>query len=151
MEKIRSMVNRIKNTFVEIHDSVSHGRAEVKYYKDLWDLPEGKAAVCKTLEQLKYLLKKIKPSKIEGNVIFGTGDPASTGQMIGLIAVLYGTIPEKLEIIPDFEEKKYEGTVLFRGKIRLVYALIVAGRLLLDKNFRYIVKELFAKEGAENE
>ena len=53
------------------------------------------------------LLKKIKPKKIEGDIVIGTGDPASTGQTIGAVAALYGFIPEKLVITPDFEEKRF--------------------------------------------
>jgi hypothetical protein len=97
------------------------------------------------------LLKKIKPSKIQGDVIFGTGDPASTGQAIGAIAALYGWMPEKLHITPDFEEKRYDGWIHVKGKLRLIHVVIIALRLIIDKNFRYVVKKVLAKEGANNE
>ena len=98
-----------------------------------------------------YLLKKIKPSKIEGNVIFGTGDPATTGQIIGAIAAVYGFFPEKLHITPDFEEQKYEGNIHMKGKLRLIHVAVIAVRLILDRNFRYTIKKVLAKEGTKNE
>ena len=126
-------------------------KSEFDFYKKLWDRPESKPAVEKLFGQLWYLLKKIKPSKIEGDVVFGTGDPATTGKVIGAIAAVYEFFPEKLHIVPDFEEQRYEGHIRARGKIRLIHVVIIAIRLIADKNFRYVVKKVLAKEGAKNE
>ena len=126
-------------------------KSEIGFYKDLWDRPESKPAVKKLFGQLWYLLKRVKPSKIEGDVVFGTGDPATTGQIIGAIAALYGLFPDKLHITPDFEEQKYEGQIRMKGKLRLIHVVIIGVRLILDKNFRYVVKKVLAKEGAKNE
>ena len=127
-------------------------KAEFDYYKNLlWDSPRGKSAVELTFAQLWVLLKKLKPSKIEGNVIFGTGDPASTGQAIGAIGALYGFLPKKLHITPDFEEERYEGKLHIKGKLRLIHVVIIALKLIVDKNFRYVVKKVLAKEGSKHE
>ena len=127
-------------------------KAEFDYYKGLlWDSPRGQSAVKLTFSQLWVLLKKIKPSKIEGDVIFGTGDPAATGQAIGAIAALYGFLPKKLHITPDFEEERYEGKLHIKGKLRLIHVVIIALKLIVDKNFRYVVKKVLAKEGSKNE
>ena len=126
-------------------------KSEFGFYKGLLDRPECKPAVAKLFGQLWYLLKKIKPSKIEGNVIFGTGDPATTGQIIGAIAAVYGFFPEKLQVIPDFEEKRYEGNIRAKGKLRLIHLIIIAVKLIADRDFRYVVKKVLAKEGAKNE
>ena len=84
-------------------------------------------------------------------MILGTGDPASTGQMIGAIAAVYGFFPEKLNITPDFEEKRYEGNLHVKGKLRLIHVVVIAIRLIADKNVRYVIKKFKAKEGAGNE
>ena len=132
-------------------EKIEQLKKEFDFYKTLWDEKECKPAIKHVLKELWYLLKKIKPSKIEGNVIFGTGDPASTGQAVGAIAALYGIFPEKMHITPDFEEKKYEGTIRAKGKIRLIWVVIIVVKLIIDKNFRYVVKKVLAKEGAKNE
>ena len=51
----------------------------------------------------------------------------------------------------DFEEKVYEGNLHIKGKLRLIHVVIIAIRLIADKNVRYVVKTILAKEGAENE
>lgn len=151
MEKIRVTAEKMKKCWNDFCSTVKNGKAELDFYRDLFGSEEGKITVKKLWEQLWYLLKKIKPSKIEGEVIFGSGDPALTGQILGAIAVFYGVFPKKLQLIPDFEEQRYEGRVCAKGKIRLIHIVIVLCRLVIDKNFRYIAKQLFAKEGAENE
>lgn len=151
MEKIKQLIEKVKCTIRDICDRIKNIKAEYDFYKALWDKPQGKAAVRHAFEEIWYLLKKIKPRDIEGDVLFGTGDPASTGQAIGAIAAVYGFIPEKLNITPDFEEKVYEGNLHIKGKFRLIHVVIIAVRLIADKNVRYVVKKLLAKEGAENE
>ena len=151
MEKIKEVIEKVKCTFRNICDTIKKIKTEVDFYKKLWDRQETKDALNNVFGQLLYLLKKIKPSKIEGDLVFGTGDPATTGQAIGAIAVLYGFFPEKLHITPDFEEKKYEGNIHVKGKLRLIHVVIIAVKLIADRNFRYVVKKVLAKEGAKNE
>lgn len=151
MEKIKKIIEKVKCTFHNICDTIKKIKTEYDFYKGLWDRPEGKAAVKNLFGQIWYLLKKIKPSKIEGDIVFGTGDPATTGQVIGAIAAVYGFFPEKLHITPDFEEKKYEGNINVKGKLRLIHVVVIAVKLISDKNFRYVVKIVLAKEDAKNE
>lgn len=151
MEKIRVTAENLKKKWKNFWTAFKNKKLQIDEYRELFGSPEGKTAIQKLWKQLKYLLKKGKPSKIEGEVIFGTGDPALTGQILGAIAIFYGVIPKKLQIVPDFEEQRYEGWLNAKGKLRLIHIVIVICRLAIDKNFRYIVKQLFAKEGAENE
>jgi uncharacterized DUF497 family protein len=151
MEKIKKITEKVKCTFRNICDTIKKIWSEYEFYKGLWDKPQGKAAVKLVWEQLLYLLKKIKPGKIEGDVVVGTGDPASTGQMIGAVAAIYGILPEKLHITPDFEEKRLEGTLQAAGKFRVIHLVVVVIKLIADKNVRYIYRKVQAKEGKENE
>lgn len=151
MEKIKKFIEKVKCTFQTICDTIKNIKSEVDFFKKLWEQPEGQAAVSNVLGQVRYLLKKLRPAKIEGNVTFGTGDPATTGQILGAIAAFYGCIPGKLHITPDFEEKIYEGNIHVKGKLRLVHLLVIALKLIADRNFRYVVKKIQAKEGEKNE
>ena len=151
MEKIKEIIEKVKCTFRNICDTIKKVKSEVDFYKALWERPECKPAIKNLFGQIWYLMKKIKPSKIEGDVILGTGDPATTGQMIGAIAAVYGFFPEKLHIQPDFEEQRYEGQIHAKGKLRLIHVVVISVKLIADRNFRYVVKKVLAKEGAKNE
>lgn len=147
MEKLK----KLKYTFQTIRDNIKNMKSEYNFYRQLWDKPQSKEAVSDIKIQLFYLLKKIRPHKIEGNVIFGTGDPASTGEILGAAAVFYGMYPEKLRIIPDFEEQRLEGNLHVKGKLRLIHLLIIMIRLIADKNVRYMIKKMKSKEDVRDE
>ncbi len=144
-------MEKIKELFRTVADAVRNIRTEIDFYKNLWDKPQGKKSVEHLWREICYLLKKGKPTKIRGKLLFGTGDPATTGQALGVLGAVYGFLPEDLFITPDFENEVYEGTIDVKGRLRLIHLLIVAVRLLIDRDFRYVVKKVLAKEGQEHE
>lgn len=144
-------MEKIKELFRTVADAVRNIRTEIDFYKNLWDKPQGKKSVEHLWREICYLLKKGKPTKIQGKLLFGTGDPATTGQALGVLGAVYGFLPEDLFITPDFENEVYEGTIDVKGRLRLIHLLIVAVRLLIDRDFRYVVKKVLAKEGQEHE
>lgn len=85
---------------------------------------------------LKRILKHILPRKLHSKLIFGTGDPCSTGQVLGIFGMLYGFYGNKLQITPDFENKIFQGSHYARGRIRIWTLLIIVIKLLLDKRFK---------------
>ena len=91
-----------------------------------------------TYDSLKKLLKHILPTKLKSKVIFGTGDPCSTGQAMGVLGFLYSIYGDKVVIIPDFEKKRLEGEHYASGRIRLVTILIIVIKLILDKRFKQL-------------
>ena len=144
-------MEKIKELFRTVADAVRNIRTEIDFYKNLWDKPQGKKSVEHLWREICYLLKKGKPTKIRGKLLFGTGDPATTGQALGVLGAVYGFLPEDLFITPDFENEVYDGTIDVKGRLRLIHLLIVAVRLLIDRDFRYVVKKVLAKEGQEHE
>lgn len=142
MEKLKKM----KCTFQMVCDRIKDVKDNICFYKKLLEKPQGKAAVSNIKRQCLFLWKKMRPKKIEGELIFGTGDPASTGQMLGAIAVFYGFYPEKLQIVPDFEEARFEGDIQLKGQIRLFYVIVTAIRLIADKNVRYMMKKINSRK-----
>ncbi len=89
-----------------------------------------------TYETLKKVLKHILPKKLRSRLIFGTGDPCSTGQALGAFGILYGLYGDKLQITPDFENKVFKGSHYVKGRIRIGTLLIIIIKLLLDKRFK---------------
>lgn len=93
-----------------------------------------------TYSSVKKLLKHILPTKLISRIVFGTGDPCSTGQALGAMSILYSFYGDKIQIIPDFENKRLEGKHYARGRIRLVTILIIVIKLMLDKRFQQLRK-----------
>lgn len=88
------------------------------------------------------LLKHIRPRRIEGNVIFGFDDPSATGKALGLIGVVYPFLPEKLEICPDFQEKKFGCDLFVGGHLFLIYVIVYVVKIILIQEIREIIKKI---------
>lgn len=57
------------------------------------------------------LLKHMAPRSLRGRLHFGTGDPALTGQLLGVLSVLFAMWGKGIAVIPDFEQEVFEGEI----------------------------------------
>ena len=89
-------------------------------------------------------MRHFKFRKIVADLIFATGDPATTGQTLGILAMIPTLYKYHFKIIPDFEadEGYLKGTFLVAGKVRLIHILVTILRLIFDKKVRIVVKRL---------
>jgi len=116
--------------------------------KEFFKSEDNILGILQTLNSIKRLLKHVFPGKISGYVRFGTGDPCSTGQILGLLAAFYGYYGRTLTIQPDFLEKCLETEVKIKGKIRIFTLLMVILCLWFDKKFKLLIAN-FKKLKAE--
>jgi hypothetical protein len=93
---------------------------------------------------LKKIFKHIRPQKLKIEGEFGTGDPCSTGQLLGGLAVFYGYYGENAHIVPNFETAILEGSIFCKGRIRLFTLLIICIKLIFNKEFRKMIENFNA-------
>jgi len=103
-----------------------------------------KSVVRILFSELGYLIKHFKFRKIVADLVFATGDPATTGQTLGVLCMIPTLYRYDFKIVPDFEaEEPYlKGTFLIAGRIRLIHILMTALRLIFDKEVRIVVKKI---------
>ncbi len=135
---IRNFIERIKT----ILESVRNIRSKLDLVLDFIRLEINKEGFKVTFKSLKKILKHMLPKELRSTVRFGTGDPCSTGQALGALGILYSFYGDKIQITPDFEEKVLEGRHYARGRIRLITILIIVIKLLLDKRFKQLTKNI---------
>ena len=123
--KIIEFFKKLLNIKNRVHLIISFVREEVN-----------KEAFRISFASLFKLIKHILPTKIRSNLIFGTGDPCSTGQILGILSIIYSFYGDKIKITPDFENKVLKGSHYAKGRIRLWTILIIVIKLLLDKRFK---------------
>ena len=111
--------------------------------KELTD-EHNRSVVKKIWSELGYLLKHFRFRKIQTDLFFGTGDPASTGQVLGILCMIPLLYEYEFKITPDFEsEEAYiKGTFLIAGKVRLIHLLRTVLRLVFDKEVRIVVRKV---------
>lgn len=140
--RICDRLQSIRESFREKWDKL---KDIIKNIRNKWDLiydflmdELNEQGMNHTWQMTKKLLKHILPTKLKSELIIGTGDPYSTGQVFSIICFFYGFYGDKVSVIPDFENSRFEGQHYARGRIRTATVLIIACRLLLDKRFKYL-------------
>jgi hypothetical protein len=81
-----------------------------------------------TKKKLIWVLKKSLPRKCDIKVLFGSGDPATTAEIMGAYGALYPVLYKKVEYTPDFERKVVKADVHIKGHLMLfvfIYAVAV--------------------------
>lgn len=84
------------------------------------------------------LLCYLGPQKIRGRFVVGTGDPSSTGILIGIISLFPVVYREGVTVRPDFEaeEAVFQADSEMKGRIRVWYLACLALRLYRKKELR---------------
>lgn len=111
LEKLRNINNR-KNEYIEF----------------LTD-ERSKAAIKEIKRLLGVTFKHIRPTKVKGCIRFGTGEPDTTGQLLGLISIFTSDYFKKLSLEADFDNEVIDIDVKFKGRIRIINLVIVAIKL----------------------
>ena len=97
----------------------------------------------KFFSELKYLLSHFKFRKIKTDLVFGAGDPALTGQILGVLSIIPMMYRYEIGLVPDFmtDEAYMKGTFLAAGRVRLIHILVSALRLIFDKEVRLVINK----------
>lgn len=130
LQNVIKIVRKIKKKVHSVQDLVDILRSDA-----------GKAFICIVKENVIHLWKQIHPRRMRGKVIFGTGDPCSTGELLGVLALFYAWYGNGVQIVPDFEQKRIEGNVSFRGRIRMITLICIAWRIIKNKDGRKLLHE----------
>lgn len=97
--------------------------------------------------QVKRLIRHILPNRGKGNITFGFDDPYLTGQVLTYASVIYPLCHKHLNLYPVFDQTVFTVEGTFRGRIRMGTVLLIGSRMLLDKNFRRLLKGWLHKGG----
>jgi hypothetical protein len=137
-ERIASIIQEWKAKLIRIFTTISSFRFKLDLILGFLRDEINKEGMHLTFASLKKLLKHILPTRLKSKIIFGTGDPCSTGQALGAMSILYSFYGDKISITPDFEHSIFEGKHLAKGRIRLVTILIIVVKLIYDKRFKQL-------------
>ncbi|KEZ89775.1 DUF2953 domain-containing protein [Lacrimispora celerecrescens] len=97
--------------------------------------------------QVKRLVRHILPHRGKGNITFGFDDPYLTGQVLTYASVIYPLCHKHLNLYPVFDQTVFTMEGTFRGRIRMGSVLLIGSRMLLNRNFRRLLKGWLHKGG----
>lgn len=140
IQKIRQTFKQICDTIKTVNDKLAKADEFIHDEKNIALFNLGK-------KEMLYLLKHYLPKKWKGKLLFGTGDPAGTGYALGTFYALYPVHGGTFTVIPDFDNKIFEGNFFVRGRIRGVHATRTLIHLFMNTYFRNMI---FKKNGGNS-
>ena len=141
-KKIKGKIQKIRETISKVINKCKKLLHQKDEAKRILNQPETKKAIAFAWGELKHLLKHVLPRKIKGYVAYGAENPATTGQMLGILSVVYAKTGQLLEIRPNFVGKQLECDVEIKGRIQLFTILVIAIKVLCNKELKQLVSEV---------
>lgn len=142
LKKIRSKILKLRETVKKGYKKIKKLFHQKEEITKLLDKPETKEVLRFVWEYLKKTLRHILPRKIKGYLIYGSDDPATTGKVLGAIAMFYAITGPVLRIQPDFEQKRLECDLEFCGRVQVFTILVILGKLYFNKELKQLLQEV---------
>jgi hypothetical protein len=115
-------------------------------FRDLLNKLEARGILSDVIGYLQYLIRHIRPRRIKGYLRFGTGDPAMSAQLTGLIYLLLPARADKFTIETEFNEAVFETDLICSGHLRVCHAVKIGIQAFRNKRIRRMIRYLRHKE-----
>lgn len=126
------LTERLKNRLISLYEM---GKIAVKVG----------AAYSSVKKKLFKILNHVLPKKIKGRLVFGFDDPSMTGKILGIFCAVYPIIPAELDVTPDFTQARFECDLLIKGRIFLIYLLVLGLQVFFNKEVKSAIKQVRKK------
>ena len=137
--KIKEIINLVKDTVKKVSGAADKLKEKVKKAKEFVTDDDNKALFHFFVEQLKTLIKVIRPKKYRINARLGFEDPATMGKVLAYISIFYGMSGVDLSLEPVFGENIKEGSIFLKGNIRIFSVLVIALRVYRNEQFKKFI------------
>ena len=147
-KKIKEFFENIQYTIRKFCDKIKAVLDNIQYYREVLESDSFSQSAKLFKKELGWAFRKLKPDKLEADLIVGMEDPATTGEILAIFGILYPLIGQHVRVVGDFECEKMhiEGTLYIRGRIRVITFLKTALRIYFSKDIRKMMKLLRKKE-----
>lgn len=146
IRKIHLKFKNLKYQFLKIYGKIKKALLNIRNIRNFLKDEDTKLVIRFLKEQITELYRHIKPRKFKADIRFGTGDPATTGQILGFFSIFYAYFYNTVKVVPDFENKVFKGSFFLRGRIRVVTLLIIGIRMYRHKQLRNAIISISNKE-----
>lgn len=147
VERIREIGKRLKRMSEGIWRRLQQASEIPEKIRQLLDFVEDyhlKELFAEGKAELNGLWRHYRPRKATGYLQFGTGDPALTGELTGVLYLLLPAFSE-VHIEPDFNDPMLQTELELSGHIRACYLVATAWRLFRNKKLRRLIAKIRKK------
>lgn len=137
--KIKEIIKLIRDTVKKVSGAADRLKEKVSKTKEFVTDEDNKALFHFLVEQLKALIKVIRPKKYRINARLGFEDPATMGKVLAYASIFYGMSGVDLSLEPVFGENVKEGSMFLKGNIRIFSVLVIALRVYRNEQFKKFI------------
>ncbi len=137
--KIKEIIKLVKDTVKKVSGAADRLKEKVSKAKEFVTDEDNKALFHFLVEQLKALVKVIRPKKYRINARLGFEDLATMGKVLAYISIFYGMSGVDLSLEPVFGENIKEGSIFLKGNIRIFSVLVIALRVYRNEQFKKFI------------
>ena len=137
--KIKEIIKLIKDTVNKVSGAADRLKEKVSKAKEFVTDENNKALFHFLVEQLKTLIKVIRPKKYRINARIGFEDPATMGKVLAYVSIFYGMSGVDLSLEPVFGENVKEGSIFLKGNICIFSVLLIALRVYRNEQFKKFI------------
>lgn len=145
-QKIITIWRKIKYTFVKICGKIKGIAKNISDTKDAIQIflndEVHRSAFRKIKKELIWMKRLLKPKIFRVRLNYGFEDPCLTGQVLGLLGMVYPFVGDNMEIEPDFEQKVLQGDIHIKGRIRMIHLAVFGVKLFIHKETRKTIMEI---------
>ncbi|MCI8836888.1 MAG: DUF2953 domain-containing protein [Hungatella sp.] len=139
-EKLKNLVRSVKAVWNRAAEYKDRGLA-------FWNDEANQKTIRLVLRQVQAIVRHLLPTKIQGKAVFGFEDPGTTGKVLAAFGIVYGMYGDHLQIVPVFDRKVLEAEGSLKGRVQAGVIGARCVRVLLNKNFRRLLRGLFRNGG----
>lgn len=140
--KIRHFISKWKESLKSFWNNLKKIKRKKDELLKVYDSKRFEVAKKDVKAYIKEIFSIVKPGKLEGYIHFGMEDPAATGDVLGVLAMIYPLYQGFLTINPDFTEKCLDGALKGKGKIFLFSIVKLWIKVILNKNLIKVTKKV---------
>lgn len=146
LRRIRSLWKRFRKAVTSLKSTVQGLMKKKEQLTAFLEDEENQKTFHLVVRQGKRLAAYLLPH-ISGEIHFGIEDPYLMGQLLSILAVFYPMYGKNLILTSVFDENMLEGSCSVKGRVRIGTVLFLGLRILLDRNFRRLLRRFLRKGG----
>lgn len=133
---IKTWIPKIKKFILSLKENFSNIKKEVSDETN-------KNAVSHIFKELKTLLHHIGPRRGKAQLSYSTGDPATTGELTGVLSIMPLFYKKGIHVVPDFTSDRFyiQGNFRVNGHFQVFHLLGIFIRVYRDKDLRKLMQK----------
>ncbi len=140
IDKIDNILKTPLNVFEKIQYTISRVCDKIDMIKSTLENDIFKRAFELVKRKLIRIIKMILPDKCDVSIMFGSGDPAQTAEIMAGYGALYPILYNKIRFQPDFERKVVMADAHIKGHITVFTIVYSAAVCYFNKDVKKTIR-----------